>query len=302
MLTARINVVAPAKVNLCLEVLGRRDDGFHEVRTVLQAIDILDRLEFTRDSEARGFSMEMEPAVPGVPVGEGNLCHRAYLGYREAVGEVLAGGLHLRLRKRIPVAAGLGGGSSDAAATLLAMNALDGGRLSSEELAGVAASLGSDVPFFLGGGTARAEGRGEQVRPLPAAAPLWVVLSKPQGGLSAREVYEAWDRRRAKERPAQQVSESDWARALASGSAASLESLLHNGLQAAVVELMPAAGRLVEAAGDAGAHALVSGSGPTVFALADGEAAARKLASVFEPLAQEIYMVPFRSKGCEVEE
>ncbi len=298
MLRTRINVVAPAKVNLWLEVLSRRDDGFHEVRTVLQAIDVLDRLEFSPDSEARAFTMEMEPEVPGVPLGEGNLCHSAYLGYCEAAPGAVPAGLHLRLRKRIPVAAGLGGGSSDAAATLLALNELSGGRLSAEELADVAAGLGSDVPFFLEGGTAWAEGRGEQVKSLSAAAPLWVAVAKPQGALSAREVYAAWDRRQAEEqRPP--ISESEWVRALASGSAAALEPLMYNGLQAAVIEMVPAAGRLIQAASEAGMRAMVSGSGPTVFALSDSAAGAREIASVFEPLAQEIFSAPFRSKGCE---
>ncbi len=306
MVTPRINVVAPAKVNLCLEVLGLREDGYHEVRTSLQAIDLLDRLEFRLDASQEGFSMEMDPEVPGVPVGEGNLCHSAFQRFREVAGEGIAGagGLHLRLFKRIPAAAGLGGGSSDAAATLLALNELSGALLAREELADIAAGLGSDVPFFLTGGTALAEGRGERVRPLEAAAPLWVALAKPRGALSAREVYEAFDRRRGVDAgriPATECGPEDaWRDALPEGLVASIENLMGNSLEQVVIDLNPAAGRLISAARELGVRAMVSGSGPTVFALAASSADAERVARAFEPQAQETYITRFRPRGCEV--
>ncbi len=301
MVTARINVVAPAKVNLCLQVLERRGDGYHEVRTVLQAIDILDRLEFRMDPSGEGFTMEMDPEVPGVPVGRGNLCQSAFERFRQAArGSTGSGGLHLRLHKRIPAAAGLGGGSSDAAATLLALNELNGGLLSPEELLDVAAGLGSDVPFFLAGGTAFAEGRGERVEPVEEAASLWVAVAKPPGALSAREVYQAWDREREPEELSVCGPADVWRQALAEGSPESIEPLMGNSLERAVVELIPAAGRLISAARDLGVRAMVSGSGPTVFALVASSSGAQEVAGVFEPEAQEIYVVRFRSNGCEV--
>lgn len=276
------------------------------MRTVLQAIDILDRLEFRLDPSVEGFSMEMDPEVPGVPVGEGNLCHSAFERFREAAGGgiVGAGGLHLRLRKRIPAAAGLGGGSSDAAATLLALNDLSGGLLTREELADVAAGLGSDVPFFLTGGTVFAEGRGELLRPVEAAVPLWVVVAKPRGALSAREVYEAFDRRRdaqAAQAPDMECGPVGEMRdALLEGTVMSIETLMSNSLEQVVIGLIPAVGRLISAARELGVRAMVSGSGPTVFALAASSADAERVARAFEPQAQETYITRFRPRGCEV--
>ncbi len=306
MVTPRINVVAPAKVNLCLEVLGLRDDGFHAVRTVLQAIEVLDRLEFRLDPSAEGFTMEMDPEVPGVPVGEGNLCHSAFQRFREVAGESIAGsgGLHLRLCKRIPAAAGLGGGSSDAAATLLAVNAMSGGPLARDELAEIAAGLGSDVAFFLTGGTAFAEGRGELVKPMEAGVLLWVVLAKPRDELSAREVYEAFDRRRGAEAgrtPAIDCGSASALRdALLEGKVAPVENLMGNSLERVVIDLVPAVSRLISAARELGVRAMVSGSGPTVFALAASAAKAEQVARAFEPQALETYVTRFRPRGCEV--
>ena len=306
MVTPRINVVAPAKVNLCLEVLGLREDGYHEVRTVLQAIDLLDRLEFSLDVSGEGFIMEMDPEVPGVPVGEGNLCQSAFQRFREVAGEGIAGagGLHLRLCKRIPAAAGLGGGSSDAAATLLALNELSGGRLARDELADIAAGLGSDVPFFLTGGTAFAEGRGERVRPVEAAVPLQVVLAKPRGALSAREVYEAFDREGGPDGGGTGALDlgpaGAWRDALLEGLVAPIENLMGNSLEQAVIALVPAVSRLISAAQELGVRAMVSGSGPTVFALVAGSDEAEKVARAFEPQAQETFITRFRPRGCEI--
>ncbi len=298
MASSRIKVVAPAKINLFLEVLGRREDGYHEVRTVLQTIDLLDRLEFSLEGGTRGFTMELDPAVPGIPVGGGNLCLRAFERYREAAGRDLAGGVHLRLSKRIPAAAGLGGGSSDAAATLMALNELNERGLGAEELADVAAGLGSDVPFFLSGGTSLAEGRGELVRALTPAAPLRVVLAKPAGGLSAREVYEAWDGEAS--RQAVRAEMSDWAQALAGETPAQLEALMFNNLERPALGLEPQASRLIAAAHDLGAKAMVSGSGPTVFALVGNTANAERLAQAWVSLAEEVFITRFRPRGCEV--
>ncbi len=303
MVSARIKVVAPAKINLCLQVLGRRDDGYHEVRTVLQAIDILDRLELRLDPESDGFSLEMDPEVPGVPAGEGNLCRAAFERFREAAGAAWAGGgWHLVLRKRIPAAAGLGGGSSDAAATLLALNGLMSAPLDGERLALVAAELGSDVPFFLGGGTAFAEGRGERVSPFGDTAPLQIVVAKPPAQLPTRQVYEAWDRRRAegREKTTGCESQSTWREVLRRGDVAEIERLMGNGLEPVAVELAPAVGLLLEAARERGVRAMVSGSGPTIFALAEGPERAADLAGTWEPMAQEVWVTRTRPVGCEV--
>ncbi len=166
-----MEVSASAKLNLTLEVLGRRTDGYHEVMTVLQTIDLCDRLELRL---APDLTVECDDASLE---GETNLVWRAAAALA-AYGNVQARA-HIFLRKRIPVGMGLGGGSSDAAAALIGLNKLWNLGLDPEELAQIAAGLGSDVPFFLRGGTALAEDRGEEISPLPSLPPLGVLLICP---------------------------------------------------------------------------------------------------------------------------
>ncbi len=161
-----------AKLNLALEVLGRRDDGYHEVRSVLQTIDLADRLEIAQSSS---LSVECDDASLN---GQANLVWQAAAALaKRGKTEPRA---HIYIQKRIPVAMGLGGGSSDAASALVALNRLWGLDLTIEELAQVAGPLGSDVAFFLSGGTALATGRGERVTPLPPLPPMAVILVCPK--------------------------------------------------------------------------------------------------------------------------
>ncbi len=162
---------ACAKINLTLEVLGRREDGYHDIVSILQTIDLHDTLTL---EPAQDIALECDqPELEGPD----NLVLKAAALLREATG--CQQGARLRLQKGIPLAAGLGGGSSDAAAALLGLSRLWGLGLSAEKLAPLAAKLGSDVPFFLYGGTAMAQGRGEIVRPLPPADIRWVMLLVP---------------------------------------------------------------------------------------------------------------------------
>lgn len=188
---------ACAKINLGLRVLGLREDGYHELRTVFQTIRLADRVRLTLTS---GSGLELEcppPSGPAAdwlraPAGEANLAWRAARLAAEAFG--IRAHLHIELRKRIPIAAGLGGGSSDAA-TVLQLLAIAAPRRPSEaELWRLAVSLGSDVPFFLLGGAAVGLGRGEEVYPLPDL-PAWpcVVVLPRQGGVETRSAYAAWD-------------------------------------------------------------------------------------------------------------
>jgi 4-diphosphocytidyl-2-C-methyl-D-erythritol kinase len=168
-----IRLKAAAKINLSFEVIGRRDDGFHEVRTVLQAIDLADVVEVEAADEIR---LTVEP-VGAVPV-EGNLVLRAAVALREATG--VAGGAAITLAKRIPVAAGLGGGSSDAAATLLGLRRLWGVDRDKSVVYRIAAGLGSDVPFFLRGGTAIGSGKGDALELLPMPVERFAVVVTPR--------------------------------------------------------------------------------------------------------------------------
>ncbi len=175
---------APAKVNLFLEVLSRRDDGYHEIETVMQAVDLCDRLEFTRCPRDQ-FTISVEGGQ--APADESNLALRAarLLASHGAARE----GVHIDLRKRIPSGGGLGGGSSDAAATLRALNSLWELNASLEDLCALGAQLGSDVNFFLYGGTALCSGRGEVVHPLQVYNPTKYLLFVPQLHVSTRDIY-----------------------------------------------------------------------------------------------------------------
>ncbi len=166
-----LTVLAPAKVNLTLEVLAERADGFHEIRSVAQTISLCDKLRFQANDR-----LEFYSAYPGWIPGESLVLKAADL-LRERTG--CSRGATVTLDRRIPLLSGLGGDSSDAAATLRGLNQIWELGLSQEELIGLAAELGSDVPFFLCGGTALLEGRGEVVTPLPALPYMWVVLMLP---------------------------------------------------------------------------------------------------------------------------
>lgn len=156
-------MTAPAKLNLFLRVLGRRPDGFHELESVMQTIDLCDRLSVERTA---GRDFDFTVAGRECPEDDGNLVVRAMRTYFSAMRRSF--GLSVNLEKRIPIGAGLGGGSADAAAMLIALNQLAEGAASKDEMEAMAAALGSDVPFFLAGGTAIARGRGERIEPLPA--------------------------------------------------------------------------------------------------------------------------------------
>jgi len=181
--SGQVEVRARAKVNLGLEVLGRRADGYHELRSVMWAIELADRVTL----EASGAGIEIECATPHVPRTPDNLAWRAAELVCRETGA--APGLRIRIHKRIPVAAGLGGGSADAAAVLAGLGRLRGRRLGSRRLGALAVALGMDVPFFLGRSPALAHGRGEELRPVAASADLSLVLANPGFPLATHEVY-----------------------------------------------------------------------------------------------------------------
>lgn len=184
-----IEIEAYAKINLGLRVLGKRPDGYHEIDTVIQSIDLSDHLTLKLHKDT--ITMEMSPEL-GIPVEE-NLALRAACLLREQVG--FQAGVHIHLFKGIPVEAGLGGGSSDAAAVLIALNELLKLGLSLRELQALALDLGSDVPFFLVGGRCRARGRGEIIQKLPEDPALEaIVLLVPSFSLPTHEVYATFDR------------------------------------------------------------------------------------------------------------
>jgi 4-diphosphocytidyl-2-C-methyl-D-erythritol kinase len=256
-----------AKVNLALEVLGRRPDGYHELSTVLQAVDLFDRLT-VETAEA----ITLETSDPALPTDDGNLVVRAARLLRETAG--VEAGARIVLDKRIPVAAGLGGGSSDAAATLWGLNRLWGLRWRRERLIALATGLGMDVPFFLGAGRALGTGRGEVLKALPTAGGYAMVLVNPGVPLSTQAVYgrvpAGW---RAEPEGTKRVLE-----ALRTRSATKVAAALTNHLERWVEPAMPVIGRMKAALLAAGAlGAAMSGSGPTVFGVARSLDQARQI-------------------------
>jgi 4-diphosphocytidyl-2-C-methyl-D-erythritol kinase len=258
---------ASAKVNLVLEVLGKRPDGYHELSTVMQAVDLFDRL--TVEAAA---TITLETSEPALPTDDRNLVVRAARLLQEAAG--IKAGARIVLDKRIPLAAGLGGGSSDAAATLLGLNRLWGLRWRRERLVELAVKLGMDVPFFLGRGRALGTSRGEVLSALPGVGGYALVLVNPGMGLSTQEVYGRV--------PPGWRAESDGTKrmldALKKRNVVRVAGALTNHLEYWVEPAMPVIGRMKAALFAAGAlGAAMSGSGPTVFGLARSLDQARQI-------------------------
>ncbi|GGC68343.1 4-(cytidine 5'-diphospho)-2-C-methyl-D-erythritol kinase [Hoyosella rhizosphaerae] len=258
-----IIVRAPAKINLHLAVGDLRDDGYHELTTVYQALSLYDEVAI-RKADSLSISVQGEGSSD-VPLGSTNLVWRAAELMAAHAGRANKGArVHIAIKKGIPVAGGLAGGSADAAATLVALNELWRVDASRADLVQMAAELGSDVPFSLSGGTAMGVGRGEQLLPVLSRNSYHWVLAFAKGGLSTPAVYKELDRLRESGAPKRLGSADDLMHALTVGDPEVLAPLLGNDLQIASVSLMPTLRRTLRAGSDAGAlAAIVSGSGPT---------------------------------------
>ncbi|ACZ91259.1 4-(cytidine 5'-diphospho)-2-C-methyl-D-erythritol kinase [Streptosporangium roseum] len=272
-----VTVRVPAKVNLQLAVGPLRDDGYHDLVNVFHAVSIFDEVTATAET---GMSVRVEgESADQVPEDDDNLAIRAALALARHAGRSY--GVNLIIRKAIPVAGGMAGGSADAAAALVACNELWGLGLPVEDLMEIAADLGSDVPFALLGGTAVGTGRGERLTPLEVGGRFHWVFALADGGLSTAKVYAECDRMR--EATGEEIA---WPRAadpllaaLRRGDAKALGSELANDLQPAAVMLRRSLARTLEAGREQGAvGTLVSGSGPTCAFLAESEAHAGELA------------------------
>lgn len=284
MTTPRLCLRAPAKVNLCLEVLGRLADGYHEVHTVLQAVDLSDTLTFER---ADSLTLEVVPA--GAAPLQDNLVLRAAGLLRAESRPVVREGARIVLRKRIPAGAGLGGGSSDAAAALLGLRALWGVTVTDSALVRLAAALGADVPFFLRGGTALGTGRGDVMTPLPAPQERWAVLVPVAVASPAGKTARLYG----------MLTQRDWS---GGERTAELVRRLREG-QPAREELFNAFDRVAEGAfpGLAPVRAalrqaglgpcILAGSGPSAFALAGTRQHARTAAALVRAAGQPARVV-----------
>jgi len=270
---------SPGKVNLLLNILGKRPDGFHELETVLQPVNLCDRLTFER----RGAAVELSCSDAALPVDSRNLVYRAATGFLQTAK--ISDGVRIHLEKKIPLAAGLGGGSGNAATTLLALNKLFGQPLSAAKLGELAASLGSDVPFFLQNKPVLATGRGEKIQPLdffPALRDKAFLLIHPGFGIATAWAYENLARFPAalngkKSRAQELIS------LLQTNDLKMAAKKFYNSLEAPALEKYPVLALFQEFLHAHGAlAALMSGSGSTTFAIAENQAAAESLAEKFK--------------------
>ena len=263
-----------AKINLTLDILGKRPDGFHEVAMVMQALVLHDSV--TMEKRADGITLELETegiyGGESLAADESNLAWRAAALLQKAYG---LGGVSMHLVKRIPIAAGLAGGSADAAAVLCGMNALYELGLDTETLCRYGAELGSDIPFCIQGGTMLATGRGEILTRLPDLPKIPVVLAKPRVAVSTAWAYRTYDEQGTSVHPDNDAIQKEIAR----GDWKEVSKLLCNVLERVTIERYREISKYKEMMQEHGALAsMMSGSGPTVFALVETEEKASALA------------------------
>jgi len=266
-----VSLPAFAKINLDLRVLGSRPDGFHDLKTVFQSLSLFDTVTVT----VRRGPLAVTCDEPDIPTDRRNLVWKAAsLLYHINTGRTsVPRDIAIDVRKRIPAEAGLGGGSADAAMTLLALNALWKLELDVATLTRVAARLGADVPYFLIGGTALGLGRGDDIYPLADMPPVHVVILRPGFGVSTTDAYRWFDeeQRRPLKEPQPRPVRPGWP---------AWSAVLRNDLEGAVVKHHPAIGRIRQSLLDAGAtFAAMSGSGSAVFGLFERADAARRTAN-----------------------
>lgn len=284
-----IEETARAKINLTLDILGLRADGYHEVSMIMQAIELADAVELRKISRGVRLKMDATQIMGGenIPTDEKNLAWRAAVAFQKFCGKDL--GVEISIAKRIPVAAGLAGGSTDAAAVLRGMNRLYETNLTDAELCKIGERIGSDVPFCIIGGTCLATGRGEVLTPLTPIKNFSVVLAKPHGEISTAWAYTTYDENPAEVHPPNkeiinQLERGDYDAAFKNFS---------NVLESVTVKKIPAIADYKNKFLAAGAKvALMSGSGPTVFALTD-EPTAKKISESVDDTAAQIFITKF---------
>jgi 4-diphosphocytidyl-2-C-methyl-D-erythritol kinase len=282
-----VTVRAPGKVNLQLSVGRLRDDGYHPLASVFHAVALVEEVTAAVGEPGSGIVVEsvVGPQADEVPRDATNLAWRAAALVAASLG--VAPDVRLAIRKGVPVAGGMAGGSADGAAALVACHELWGGALDRADLAALALELGSDVPFSLLGGTALGLGRGEQLSPLLVRGTFSWVFATATAGLSTPAVYRTFDRLTAERVVPEPAADEAVVAALRAGDAAALGHALHNDLQEAALALRPTLADVLDAGRSAGAlGAMVSGSGPTCAFLAADAAAGARVAGTLAGLEQ----------------
>lgn len=273
---------APAKINLTLDTLYKRDDGYHEVEMIMTTVDLNDRLTLEKRTDKK-IVLKIEHLY--VPSDQRNLAYKAAKLMMTRYN--LQQGVTITLAKAIPIAAGLAGGSSDAAATFRGMNRLFELDLSLETLSELAAEIGSDISFCVYGQTALCQGRGEKLTHLPKPPASWVVLAKPDISVSTADVYGALELS-----DEDVIPTKDCLQALEKGDYQLLVNSLGNDLEKVTIKMHPVIQTLKETMLKAGADAaLMSGSGPTVYGLMSKERQAKSVVNALKGCCKEVYMV-----------
>jgi 4-diphosphocytidyl-2-C-methyl-D-erythritol kinase len=262
-----ITLLSPAKINLCLSVLGKRPDGYHDVAMVMQMVGLYDEVVVSR--QPRGITITCDNAA--VPADSGNVAWKAADLVLEAAGKKDSAGLAVNIKKHIPVAAGLAGGSGNAAAVLVGANTVLSSGFSKKQLAELGTRIGMDVPFFFSGPTAVAQGRGELVTPVAPCPKCWVLLVNPGFATSTAWVYKNVNLRLTKKVDCTNIARLN---------TGNIAESLHNDLETVTSAAHPEINRIKDALVRRGAQgALMSGSGPTVFGIFASESACRAAAS-----------------------
>lgn len=283
-----LKIEGKAKINLTLDILGKRPDGYHEVSMIMQSIALHDTLSLEKMREGIGLKIN----VPWMKADESNLVWKAAALVQERCG--FKGGVNIRLTKRIPVAAGLAGGSADAAAVLRGMDRLYGLGLSDEELCALGAELGSDIPFCLMGGTMLSTGRGEVLRRLKGMPTAWVVLAKPRVSVSTAWAYQNYDEQGAERHPDNDLVEKK----IIAQDLKAMAPLLCNVLESVTIKKYEVIERYKKLMMEKGALvSMMSGSGPTVFGLAARKGEALRIAGFLRHVTRADVFVT-RTSGC----
>ena len=279
-----ITVPAPAKLNLTLDILGTRPDGYHEMYMVMQSVSLYDQVSLELGSPG---GVRAESGLSFLPSDKENLAVAAALAFREKAGQDWQD-LKITIDKHIPVCAGTAGGSSDAAAVLRGLNQLTGTGYPSAELAELGERVGSDVPYCVMGGTALAQGRGELLTPLPSLPPCHIVLCKPRFSISTPELFKAWDKKKIRLHPdTKGVMEALEARDL-SGVARRMYNVFEEVLSPYQRREIESIKNTLLQKGALGA--VMSGSGPTVFGLFDGEDAAKEAVRLLRADYEDVFL------------
>lgn len=282
----KVTINARAKINLTLDVLGKRPDGYHEVEMVMQTIELHDTVLL----EEVKTGIEVVTDHPLLTEGSSNIAYKAAKVLVDRLK--ISNGLRISIHKKIPVAAGLAGGSTDAAAVLTGINQLWNLGLKFEELAQYGGEIGSDIPFCIRGGTAVASGRGEIISPLPEIPELWMVLAKPQLEVSTAEIYKHFRAEKVIRRPDTKAMIS----AVKAGKTPEIVTNLVNVLESVTLERYPEVASLKASMSQLGVvNPLMSGSGPSVFGFVDNRKDAEKIAATLREELPNIFVAATRT-------